>query len=466
MKSRDLTQGSIVKNIMYMSIPVMFSMVTQTLYDLVDMIWIGKISAGAMAGVTVFSSIYFLVFVLNNVIGNGSVAVLSQSFGSGNHEEARKGIANTFAFKLMAGIIASIILYIVLEPLLGVFAKDAQTLRDALQYGRIRVLFLPVMFSSFTVTTALRCSGDSKSPMIITMITAGLNIVLDPIFIFETIPGIGLPGFGLGVFGAALATVISTTLSFIIAYWIMFGPKSSYSLKLTDLFTFDWNIIGRIVKIGLPQAVSGLIRNLANVIILGFVTAFGTYAIAAWGIIGRLFGLLFMPVNGLVQGGSTVVGQNIGGGRLDRAEKAGFVAGKFGFISMLAICALAYLFTPQIIGIFNDEKEVIKLGVSGLRYGIMCMPIIAAYMGRATVFAGSGYTLPFLVAGIVSQWGVQIPLIFLFSKVLKLPFQFIPLSYLGFALCEGIVIWGFYKKGTWRKKAEEAAYQNAPVPAD
>ena len=156
MKSRDLTQGNIVKHILHMSVPIMLSMVTQTLYDVVDMIWIGRISAVAVAGVTIFTTIYFLVFVLNNIIGIGSLAVLSQSFGSGNIEEARKGIANTFAFKLIAGIIASVILLILLEPLLSLFSKDPQVIKDALAYGRLRVIFIPVMFSSVTIATTLR----------------------------------------------------------------------------------------------------------------------------------------------------------------------------------------------------------------------------------------------------------------------------------------------------------------------
>jgi len=457
MRSRDLTKGNLVNNLWYMAIPVMLGMVTQTLYDLVDMMWIGRLSAEAVAAVTVFSSVYYLVFVLNNIIGNGSVAVISQSFGSGSVEEARKAIANTFAFKLLAGIVASIIMYVALEPVLALFTKDTYVLQAALEYGRIRTVFLPIMFSSFTVTTALRCSGDSKSPMYITMFTAILNIILDPIFIFETIPIIGLPGLNMGVFGAALATVISTTLSLLIAYWIMFGPESKFSLQLSDLWNIDWAMSKRIIKIGLPQAISGFLSNVANVIIVGLVTTFGTFAIAAWGITGRLINLLFMPINGLSQGGSTIVGQNVGAGQLDRAEETGLAAGKLGFMSMLLVCAVGYIFAPQVISLFTIDSEVVRYGVIGLRAAIFCMPIMATAMGVATIFMGTGFTMPFLVAGIVGQWVMQIPLMFLFTKVLHLPYAWLPATYIAFATGQAIVIFYYYRQGKWRKKAELAS---------
>ncbi len=457
MKSRDLTKGNVTQNILYMAVPVMLSMITHTIYDLVDMLWIGRISAVAVAGVTVFSSLYFLVFALNNVIGGGSVAVLSQSFGSGNKAEARKAIANTFAFKLMAGIIAGLILFIALEPLLNLFTDDPQVLSDALAYGKIRALFLPVMFSSFTVTTALRCSGDSKSPMYITMITAILNIILDPIFIFDTVPYLGIPGLGLGVFGAALATVISVTVSFIVAYWLMFGPSSTYKLKLTDLWTIDWGIVKRILTIGLPQATSNMLRNLANVIILGFITAYGTFAIAAWGIVGRILNLLLMPIFGLMQGGSTVVGQNVGANRVDRAIEASSVASKLGFISMLLISIITFFAAPQIVAVFSDNKEVYQVGGQALRVIVFGMPVIAVYMGRATIFTGTGYTIPFLISGAIGQWAIQIPCVILFTRVLELPFIYLAVTYLLYNLGEGLVLYYFYYKGGWRKKAEQTA---------
>ncbi|QOR36584.1 MATE family efflux transporter [Clostridium sp. 'deep sea'] len=431
----------------------------QTFYSLVDMIWIGRISAVAVAGVTVFSSLYFLVGSLNSIIGGGSVTVLSQSFGSGDKEKARTAIANTFAFKLLVGIIAAIVLSLALEPLLNHFTDDPQVLNDALAYGRIRAIFMPIMFSSFTVTTALRCSGDSRSPMYITLLSAVLNIVLDPIFIFDKVPYIGIPGLGLGVFGAALATVISVTLSFIISYWLMFGPKSVYKLKLSDFWNIDWSIVYRIVKIGIPQATSQMLRNLANVIMLGFITSYGTLALAAWGIVSRILNLLFMPIFGLMQGSGTVVGQNIGAKQYDRAVESSNIASKIGFLVMMVVAILGYKVAPQVVNLFTDNGEVTKMGGEVLRIIIISMPFVALYMGKATIFTGTGYTLPFLISGVVGQWIVQIPVMYLITKLWNLPFVYLAASNIAYTVVEGVLIFYFFARGNWKAKVQEKAVE-------
>ncbi|MFP4457318.1 MAG: MATE family efflux transporter [Clostridia bacterium] len=453
MNNRDLTKGKIINGLLYMSIPAMIGMMSHTIYDLVDMMWIGRLSASAVAAITLFSSIYYIVFVLNNIIGSGSVAVLSQAFGSKDEKLAKTAIINTFSFKLVVGIIAAIFLFLTINPLLKLFTEDASLIENALAYGKIRILFLPISFSSFTVITILRCSGDSKSPMIINILTSVLNIVLDPIFIFNEIPLIGVKGLGFGVAGAAIATVIATTTSFIISSYIMFGPKSKYKLKLSDLFKIDKQIVGKITKIGLPEATSGLIQNLAHLIMVGFVTIYGTLAIAAWGIMSRLFNLLFMPLSGLTQGGSAMVGQNIGAAKMNRAEDVGLAATKLGFFVMLIIAGVSFIFMPQIMRVFTTNEQVIKLGAQGLRAAIICMPIFAAGFGLSTLFGGSGYTVPFLYAAVIGQWVIQIPLMFLVARVLNLSFPWLTSTYIFYAIGQTLVSIYFYKKGKWRKKA-------------
>ena len=463
MKSRDLTKGKISSNLWYMAIPAMLGMLAHSLNDVVDMMWIGRISASSLAAITLFSSIYWLVAVFNNVIGSGSVAVLSQAFGAGNIEEARKTTAGVFAFKLMAGIAAAIVLYLIIDPLLHVYSNDLHVIGDALSYGRIRIIFMPIMFSSFTVTTALRCSGDSKSPMYITLFTAIINMVLDPILIFKTIPFIGLPGFGLGVFGAALATVIATTLSFALGFYLMFGPRSKMSINARELVNIDFALAKRVTKIGLPQASSNFLNNLANVIMIGLISGYGTIALAAWGISGRLFGLLLMPINGLTEGGSAITGQSIGAGKVDRAENAAKLTSKIGVGIMSIVAVLSFAFSRQVVGLFSADPQVIIYAADCLRAVMLCLPFYAHAMGLATLFVGSGYTIPFLVGGILAQWGLMLPAMFIFTKVLSLPFKYVPLSYLGLGFGFFFVFIYYYRKGKWRNYALKSYSEQASV---
>ncbi|QOR36317.1 MATE family efflux transporter [Clostridium sp. 'deep sea'] len=454
MRKRDLTKGSVINNLLFMALPAMLGLFTNTLYDIVDMMWIGRISATAVASVTVFCTILGLISVLNSIIGNGSVPVLAQSFGSADLEKSRKAVANTFAFKLIVGLVGALLLYLILKPTISLFTKDVNMLNGALEYGRIRTIFLPIMFSSYTVSTALRCSGDSKSPMYIAILASVLNIVLDPIFIFSRIPILGIKGLGLGIFGAALATVISTTVSFLIGFWILFGPKSKLSLRISDLFKIDWTVAMKITRIGGPQALANLLRNMANVIILGFVTLYGTMAVAAFGILGRIMGLMVMPSNGLVQGGGAVVGQNVGCGKIERAEKTALIAGKLGGGIMIVVSALGFVFAPQIMGLFSNEIEVLAIGIPAFRIAFLCLPILGFSQGIATLFIGTGYTLPFFIGGIVGQWLIQVPFLYLVSRVLHLPFTYIAASFIVYAIGEGLVTLYYYRSGKWRNTIE------------
>ena len=176
-----------------MSIPTALGFLGQTIYDVVDMIWIGRVSSAAVAGITIFVIVFWTVEVLNEIIGISSVSLISQSFGAKDYERTRRVIEQTLTFKALMALLAMIFLLIFLKPLLGFLTQDEEVLKHALDYGFIRLFFLPMMFSSYTVNTALRCVGDAKSPMMIMLFVSILNAVLDPIFIFERVPGIA-PG--------------------------------------------------------------------------------------------------------------------------------------------------------------------------------------------------------------------------------------------------------------------------------
>lgn len=447
---RDLTQGNITSNLVMTAIPIMLGHMAQTLYELVDMAWVGQLSSSAVAAVTVFSGIHALSFVLNNVVGNSSVSMISQSFGAKDYKRTERVIEQTLVFKALLAIVASILIFPFLPHLLRLFTDDAIVLEEALSYGRIRLIMLPILFSSFTVATALRCIGDSKRAMYIMFVSAGLNVVLDPLFIFDRVPLLGIPGLGLGVFGAALATEISAAISFLYGIWILFSGKTQVQLSLQGLLRLDWEIDWQLLKIGAPQSLGSLLRSIGDVIVIRFVSGFGTLALAVMGIVSRLVGFLVVPVNGLISAGSTIVGQNLGAQQVERAEKTAWVAAWLGLGSMTCLALIVALFQGQIFGLFTNEPAVIEMGRS-VAFAVLPMLLIAGFsMGLASALAGAGYTLPFLISGVVARWGVQVPFLFLVVNVLKLPFHFTALSFTVAELAGGAVLFIAYLRGRWR----------------
>lgn len=447
---RDLTQGSVNGNLVAMAVPMMLGFMAQSLYDLVDMAWVGQLSASAVAAVSIFATIYWLSFVLNNVVGNSSVSLISQSFGSKDMERTRRVVEQTMVFKALLAVLSSSLMLPLLPRLLGLFTHDQVVLADALAYGRVRLFMLPVMFSSLTVATALRCVGDSKRSMQIMFFSAGLNVVLDPLFIFDRVPGLGIPGLGLGIFGAALATEIAAAISFMFGAWILFSGKSHVQPTLKGLLRLDWEIDWQLIKIGLPTSIESLLRSVADVFTMRFISVYGTVALAAMGITMRLVQFFVVPINGLMSGGSTIVGQNLGARNVSRADQTAKAASKLGFVSMVGLSLLTVAFPAQIFGLFTKDPAVIEIGKT-IIFAVMPMLMVLGFsMGLASALAGSGYNIPFLISGVVSRWGVQVPFLFAVVQVFHLPFIYVAISYPVAELAGTIVIVTAYLRGRWK----------------
>lgn len=449
--SKNLLEGSISKNLLSMAAPTMLGFMFQMFYDLVDMIWIGNISAKAVAGVTIFSTMFWIVNVLNEIIGTSSISLISQSYGKGDEDRTSLCIEQTLTFKGLVAVIAGIVFAIILNPLLGFFTNETAVSQAALSYGYIRIFFLPIMFSSYTVNTAFRCVGDAKKPMIIMIISAFLNIILDPILMFDIIPGTTIPGFGLGVFGAGLATVISITVSFVIGITFILSNKTKVKIKLSRLFKLNLEIDRKLITIGLPNGVEVLLRNFVGIATLKFVTLYGTNAVAAMGIGNRLFGFAFMPLLGLTMGSSTIVGQCLGDDKLSRAKATARYASIYGALFMVVISIITFIYPERIMGIFIKEVEVINIGIPMMRIITPGLIMAGVTMGYGSVFSGSGYNRPYLYSSIVGRWVVQIPLMFLVVNVLKLPVIWVWMTFLAADFAEMMVILISYRIGKWEK---------------
>jgi len=428
----------------------MFGYLSYTLYDLADMAWIGRISAEAVASVTIVTTIFWLVEVLNEIIGTSSVSLISQSFGAKDLERTRRVIEQTLTFKALVAVLAAVILLLALKPLVTFFTKEQEVQRYAQEYGSLRLYFLPLMFSSYTVNTALRCTGDAKKPMVIMFCSSILNILLDPVFIFDYIPGTRIPGLGLGVFGAALATVLSGTLAFAAGIYILFSGRARVKITFRGLYRLDWSIDRKLLTIGFPTGLEMFFRNFAQFFTLKFISFYGTIAVAAIGIGMRLLGFAFMPLLGLLMGGSTIVGQNLGANKVDRAKKTAYTAAFVGALTMSFLLLFFLLFPGWIMGLFTSQQEVIEAGIPMIR--IVCIGLFATSImfGLASVFTGSGYNIPFLVSSIISRWFIQIPFLYIAIIMLKTPLIYVWISFPVADLVEFFIILFYFKKEKWK----------------
>lgn len=440
------------RNLWQLSYPTMISFALQSFYDIVDMAWIGSLSLKAMSGVTLFSIIYMLFTVLNEIAGASSVSMIAQSHGRGDKERTRIIAEQTITFKIVLAVISGLLLYLFLEPLLRLYSTDEEVINAALSYGRLRIFFLPAAFSSYSVNTIFRCSNDAKTPMRIMVIATVLNIVLDPLLIFKTVPYIGIPGAGLGVFGAALATVIATTVSFLYGFFILLTGRRAIRISVKGLLRLDRDIDLALLTIGFPSGVQLFVRQAFNATLMSLVSTYGTVAIAVAGLASRITSFVFMPIFGFMMAGSTLVGHSLGRENVEEAVAVSNIAVRIVTAVIGTFTLFAELFPEFIIRIFNSDPTLLSEGRIMVRFIAVAMLIASFAFGRRIVFSGSGHNRPQLYSVLISRWFVQLPVMFVFVKILNLPLHYLWVTYVLAEIAELCVVLYHYRKGVWKSK--------------
>ena len=440
----------ILNRLLELSIPTVAAFFLQSIYDIVDMFWVGKISYQSITALTLFSTILWVFAFLNEVVGSSSVSMISQSIGRKDYDYHSKVCEQTITFKFIMGIITMVFFLIFLRPLLNFYTDDKEVIELGITYGRLRIFFIPIMFSSFSVNTIFRCTGDSKTPMKIMVIAAIINIILDPLLMFDRMPYTNLPGLNLGIFGASLATVISTSISFLIGFFLLIRPNDIFHLKIRNLFRLIPSIDKKLITIGIPSGLEMLLRFLFEAVMLKFVAMYGVVAITAAGICSKLYGLAFMPMNGLLMGGSVLIGFFLGNDDIDSAEETSKISGLINFLIMFAYTVLCFALPKTLIGFFSKNVQVLEVGSFMLPVSIVFVSLLGYSLGRGVVFTGSGYNTPLLVSSIISQWIVQIPIMIVFTNVLHFNAQQLFYSYIPSDLVFFILMMYYYRKGRWR----------------
>lgn len=446
----DLLQGSITRHILRMGLPTMAGLSLQGLYDLIDMMWIGQISYAAVAAVTIYVSVFWIFEVVNEIIGMSSVSLISQSYGARDTQRATIAAEQTLSFKFLVSCIAALLLFVLLRPLISLFTDSQQVSHLAYSYGSIRTISMPLFFSSFSVNTIFRCTGDAKTPMILLAISAVVNTILDPLLMFDTVPLIGIRGAGLGVAGAAYATVISFTLAFCLGLVLLLRSKASIPITIRGLFRIDRKIAVKLMTIGLPSGFEMLFRNVANSLVVKMVATYGTAALALIGVGTRVYSLLFMPLLGIVLGSGTIAGQNLGAGRVDRAQSTARSSAIIAMVITTLLTCLVLLFSEDLLHLFLSDVRAVEEGIIMLRIVIPSLILAAAALGYASVFSGAGYTMPFLISCVIAKWGFMLPYIYIVIYVLELGLSFVWYSFIISELVELLVILAAFRRGRWK----------------
>ncbi len=442
---RDFTQGSIVRNLMALSWPMIIANSINMIGPTVDMIWVGKLGSADIAGVGVAGMVVMLVQSGLMGLFTGLRAMIARFIGAGDERQANYAAQQALVIGAVSSIILAIVGIFFAEEILGIVGVSPEVLAIGASY--IRIQFVCMVAISFRMMTdgVMQASGDTMTPMKIAVIFRSLHVLISPAFIF------GLWFFPeMGVNGAATANVISQSLGTAISFWFLFSGRSRLRLTLEGI-RVDFKMIWRIIRIGLPASIMGIQQNLGQFLLMRFVTPFGTYAVAAHSLNQRVEMIIFMPAWGLGMAAGVLTGQNLGARQPERAEKGGWLA--CGLIEIFSlVCSVGLLLWAEyVVKIFNTDPELVSIAATFLRIGVVSYLV----MGLSGVFqqciTGAGDTLLPMIVSIVAIWIIQIPFAYYLSHT-SLGVYGIRWAIVISAFLSAAAYTLYYRMGRWKHK--------------
>ncbi len=460
-KKRDLTNGPIARTLLVLAWPVMLSNLFQTIYNLVDTLWLGRLGKVAIAAPTIVWPLVFLMISVGAGITIAGTALVAQYTGARRHEEANHAAGQVFAFTGILALVLGISGVFIARPLMVAMGAGPDLLPAATSYLRIIYGGIPAMFGMFIVTSLLNGVGDTMTPMKLMGVSVVLNIILDPLFIFGWGP---FPAWGIT--GAAVATVISRGIIAIYGLYLLFAGKVGIHLRLRHL-RLEWAAVKHILVIGGPASLGQSGTALGFSIMTGILARFGTAVVSAFGIGNRIISIAIMPAMGLGQAAATMVGQNLGAEETKRAEHSAWTAISISTAFLLIASAAVYFLRTSLVRVFINDPEVISLGASMFAITAMAFPFMGILQVIIGAYQGSGHTVYSMFFSLFRLWALRIPLVY----------------FLGFSLAMGAdgVWWamfisnfgasavsiGFFLSGNWKHRIiKEAPITIAPVPDD
>ena len=388
----NMTHGNPTGLLLRFAIPMLIGNIFQQLYTLADSAIVGQfLGANALAAIGSTGSVTYLFFSVCNGISSGSSVVTSQYFGAGDDANTKRAIANAAYIMFTTALVMGIAAYLAAPGLLALMATPIEIRADATLYMRMSCIGVPLVAVYNYASSMLRALGDSKTPLYFLIFSCILNIVLDIFCVYN---------LGLGIFGAALATIIAQVVSGVGC--LLYALRTNPYFKLTkEDMRPDKQVIGKSIKLGLPMALQWSLIAISTTALQAFVNTFGTAVMAAFTTTNRIEGLVHMPYGSISAALSTYAGQNYGAGDMKRV-KEGLKNGMFLASIFTAVVMVVYLTMAEgIIGLFVKEQEVIDLGARALRLTSWFYIFLALiYMCRG-ILNGIGDALFALINGVV-----------------------------------------------------------------
>lgn len=441
---QSYTSGSIDRAIFLLSVPMILEMVMESLFVVVDVFFVSQVSTEAVATVGLTESVITLIYSVAIGLSTAATAIVARRVGEGRAKDASQAIGQVIFISLSISIVMAGLGTYFAGDVLRLMGAGPKVLAVGTRYAQISFLSSPVIVLLYSLSGALRGAGSASAAMRSLWIANGLNMVLDPLFIF----GVGfLPE--LGVTGAAVATAIGRSVGVGYQLYFLYSNKKAVAIRWPD-FAPAWQVIRNILNIAAGSTGQFLISSASWIFLTRILAEFGSDVVAGYTIAIRIIIFTLLPSWGMANAAATLVGQNLGANQPDRAEKSVWRTAKLNMWFLLGVAALFFIAAKPIVGWFSTESAVVDTGVTTLR--VLCLGYGAFAYGMVVVQSmnGAGDTKTPIYLNLVCYWLVQIPLAYLLALSLEWgPVGVFAAVPIGETLLALLGIWVF-KKGKWK----------------
>ncbi len=402
-----LYEKNLYKSFIILALPLFGVNLLTSMNDLIDTYFVGNMpdSVAAQAGMSVSWPLIAILTSFNMGLAVAGVAVISQFLGAGKKNDARKYSGMLVVLAVILGVIINLLLYFLSPPVLRLMGAEDGVYTSALTYVQVRSFEMIFTFVFAAFQSIRQSKGDTLTPVIYSTIGIFVNIGLNALFI---------KGMGMGVFGAALATVISQAIKVPFCIYHLFVEKGESRLLLSDL-RLDWDCIGKLVKIAIPSASAQAFSSFGFLFLQVFILSYGESVAAAFSLGNKVSNLLLMPVMALGSVLATFVGQNIGKGNKERALKSYKVCRNLGVAVSVIGSAILLPVREWAIGLLSNDAETVMIGAEYGIYVFLMQPLMAMFQSYLSLFNGSGKTQYSFIMTTARLWGLRLPMIWLFQ---------------------------------------------------
>ena len=443
----DFTSGSMARAIALLAIPMVLEMLAQSLFGIVDVFFVGQLGSAAVAAVGIIDSLMVIIFTIGMGLAMAATAMVARRIGEQDPESASDTAYQVLVLGFLCSIPLAIVGVIFAPDMMRLMGAESDVVEAGAAYASIIFAFNFLILFLFIINAIFRGAGDAFMAMIVLWVANLINIVLDPLLIF----GWG-PFPELGIEGAAIATCIGRGIGVALQIYFLLVGRGRIKLMLKSL-RVNFQLMWRLIVISLPATIQYFIGSASWIFIFWIIARFGTDATAGYTIAIRIFIFALLPSWGMGNAAATLVGQNLGAKKPDRAERSVWITA-FTNMAFLGLVALGiYIYAYPLVELFSDEPAVINFGADCLR--IVSISYIFFAFGMVTVqaFNGAGDTMTPTVINLISYWILQIPLAIWLSGWVDLGANgvFIAIAIAQGALAVISTLW--FRKGTWKLKA-------------